>query len=228
MSRPGELASEFWFEQAASESAVMRGPGIVVIFTQGRGLVHALRIPTGSSGAAIGSTPCLVQVNSVPEEGAQPSDGQQISNPLYQDLVPHELAHDRSHGICALLTGSCFDHHYSAVFSLGRDTEAPDRVVFDIDVADRCRGPVEKLAATYIVSCAEAAIESKSASASSLIWSVGPGDLELVALPPAKILGPSSSSEGMRVQVEARIDPNTHTQRLHYQWRWASCPDRTR
>ena len=51
-----------------------------------------------------------------------------------------------------LLTGSCFNHHFSAVFSLYRDRETPECIVLDVDIADRCRGPVEKLAATYVVS----------------------------------------------------------------------------
>ena len=49
-----------------------------------------------------------------------------------------------------LLTGSSFNHHFSAVFSLYRDAEQPDSIVLDVDVADRFRGPVEKLAATYL------------------------------------------------------------------------------
>jgi hypothetical protein len=228
MSRPGEDTTEFWFEQAASEIAAMHGPGIAVSFTQERGLVHAMRIEARSSAAAIGVTPWVVRAKSAPEQDDDLFDGRRIGNPVYQELVPHELAHDRSGGVCALLTGSCLDHHFSAVFSLGRDKVAPELIVFDIDVADRCRGPVEKLAATYIVSCDDGAVETKSTAASSLVWGVAAGELELAALPPAKIIGPSSSGEGMRVQVQARIDPNTHTQRLHYRWRWASCPDLTR
>jgi hypothetical protein len=228
MSRPRDEVKEFWFEQAASETAVMRGRGIAVVFTQGRGLAHSLRIEPGSSAVAIGSSPCVVQATSIPDQDADQFDGRRIGNPLYQELVPHELAHDRSRGIRALLTGSCFDHHFSAVFSLGRDKGAQDCVVFDIDVADRCRRPVEQLAATYIVTCAKTPIEIKRTSATSLICGVGAGDLELAALPSATILHPSSSSAGVRVQVQARIDPKTHTQRLHYCWRWASCPDLTR
>jgi hypothetical protein len=228
MSRPGEELTEFWFEQAASETAIIRGPGISVVFRQGRGLVHTLRVEAGSSTAEIGLTPWRVQATSVPDQEVEQFDARRIGNPFYQELVLHELAVDRGRGICVLLTGSCFDHHFSAVFSLGRDKEAPDRVVFDIDVADRCRGPVEKLAATYVVSCADAAIETRSTAANSLVWGVAAGDLELVALPPARILDPSSGSEGLKVQVQARIDPNTHTHRLHYRWRWASCPDLSR
>jgi hypothetical protein len=228
MSRPGEAVTEFWFEQAGSETPVMRGPGVAVAFSQSRGLVHAFRIEPGPSAAATGLKLCLMQAASVPDQEHEQSGGRRIGNPLYQELVPHELAHDQSGGICALLTGSCFNHHFSAVFSLGRDQDAPGCIVFDIDVADRCRGPVEKLAATYIVCCPDLAIETTGARSSSLIWEVGGGLLELVALPPAIIDEPTSSCEGMRIQIQARIEVHTHTQRLHYRWRWASCPDLTR
>ena len=225
MSGPADQVTEFRFEQPASETPVMRGPGVAVAFSQARGLVHALRIEARPGVAA---KPWLVQAASVPDDENQQRDGRRIGNPLYQELVPHELAHSRGRGICALLTGSCFEHHFSAVFSLGRDQDAPERIVLDIDAADRCRGPVEMLAATYIVSCANATIETRNATDSSLVWRVAGGILELVALSPAIIDEPGSSGEGIKVQVQARIDPNTHTQRLHYRWRWASCPDLTR
>jgi hypothetical protein len=228
MSRPGEGATEFWFEQTASETVVMRGPGIAIVFRHGTGLVHSLRIEAGSSSAAIASAPWLIQAASVPEQDAEQLDRRRIGNPLYQELVPHALADDQRSGICALLTGSYFDHHFSAVFSLGRDKESTGRVVFDIDVADRCRRPVEELAATYIVNCADEPIEHNRTNERSLVWRVAAGDLELVALPPATILDPGSSSEGLRVQVQALVDPHTHTQRLHYRWRWANCPDLSR
>jgi hypothetical protein len=223
-----DAVTEFWFELAASETPVMHGPGVAVAFSQASGLMHALRIETGPNAAAIGRKPFLLQATTVALQEDEQSLGRRIGNPVFQELVPHELPRDQGDGICALLTGSCFNHHFSAVFSLGRDQDVPGRIVFDIDAADRCRGPVEKLAATYIVSCPDVAIETSAATARSLIWDVGGGSLELVALPPAEIDEPRSSREGMKVQIQARIEPHTHTQRLHYCWRWASCPDLTR
>jgi hypothetical protein len=228
MNRPGEELREFWFEQAESETPLLRGPGVGVVFSRARGFSHLLRVANGASAAPIELDPGIVQAASVPNEENVLFDGRRIGNPLYQELVPHEQGHDRGRGVCALLTGSCFNHHFSGVYSLGWDQDAPERIVLDVDVADRCRGPVEKLAATYIVSGALVAIEPETASANSLIFRVDRGLLELVAVPPAIIDPPSSFGGGIRIQIQARIDPQTHTQRLHYCWRWASCEDLTR
>jgi hypothetical protein len=228
MNRPGEEVTEFWFERALSETPVMRGPGVAIVFSRARGFSHALRVGKGASSEAIELEPKLLQAASVPDEADDQFDGRQIGNPLYQELVPHEQGRERGRGTCALLTGSCFNHHFSGVFSLGWDQDAPDRLVFDVDVADRCRGPVEKLAATYVVTGADVAIEAETATANSLIFRVGRGLLELAAAPPAIIDAPGSSGGGIRIQIQARIDPQTHTQRLHYRWRWASCEGLTR
>ena len=42
-------------------------------------------------------------------------------------------------GRCLLLTGTYFQHHFSAAVTLGIDPERPDSPVLDVDVADRCR-----------------------------------------------------------------------------------------
>jgi hypothetical protein len=224
MSRPGENVTEFRFEHAGSDAQVMMcGPGAAVVFSQARGLAHALRIGRKATPAAAnGLNEWLIQAASVPESEGQHLDGRRLENPVYQELVRHELTSGSGRGICALLTGSCFDHHFSAVFGLGPDRDAPECIVFEIDVADRCRGQVEMLAATYTLTGADLAIAPSRATPSSLTWNVGGGVLELEACAPAIIDEPSSTSEGMRVQIQALINPQTHTQRLHYRWRWAS------
>ena len=46
-----------------------------------------------------------------------------------------------SAGSACCLTGQSFQHHFSAAVSLFRDPASPRFVVFDVDVADRCRAP---------------------------------------------------------------------------------------
>lgn len=222
---------EFWFDQAAAETPVMRGPGIEVSFNQGNGWGHSLRFSERAGVSTNRHGRWLVRADTALEQEIEPAEPRRIANPVYQAFVPHELANDRGPGLCALLTGSCFDHHFSAVFSLYLEPEPPHRVVLDVDVADRCRGSVDKLAATYIVRDSEGWAAPPGGGLSSVVWqSVPPGNglLEFVAMPPSLIDEPTFSVTATRVQVQARIDPSTHTQRLHYRWRWASCPDLSR
>jgi hypothetical protein len=225
MSRTDENVADFWFQKGPWDVPMMCGPGIAVVFAQASGLVHALRIgrrTTDPAGLALKHY--FIQAASAPEAEGQLHGGRRIENPVYQEIVPHELTSDPNRGICALLTGSGFDHHFSAVFSLGFDRASPDAIVFEIDVADRCRGPVEKLAATYLMTGQDqdVAIATRRPTASSLTWNVDGGVLELEALAPAIIDDPSTTSQGVKVQIQARIDPQILTHRLHYRWRWAS------
>jgi hypothetical protein len=226
MSRPNAKGADFWFQKGLHDAPMLCGPGVAVVFVQGAsGLVHGLNIGSKATPPArLALKHYMIQAGSLPEPDSQQLDRRQIDNPVYQELVPQELTSGASDGICALLTGSCFDHHFSAVFSLGRDRDSPQCTVLDIDVADRCRGPVEKLAASYIVTGhgRDVAVETFCATANSVTWDVNGAVLELEALAPAVIEEPSSSEEGVKIQIQARIDPQTYTQRLRYRWRWAS------
>ena len=145
--------------------------------------------------------------------------------------MPHDLGDHAGHRPSALLTGSSLNHHFSAVFSLSRDTETPDCIVLDVDVADRCRGPVEKLAATYVVSGSLLSGEPAHISTTSLEWrteAVHPGRIELIAIPFATVDRSTSPAGDQHVQIQARIDAASHTQRLRYRWRWARSSDLTR
>ncbi len=209
----------------------MRGPGVEVSFRHGNGWDYQLRFEDALAATEVRPIRWLVKSSTAIEDEIKPAQPGRIPNPVYQAFVPHELAGDRGTGLCALLTGSCFNHHFSAVFSLFSDPEMPPRLIFDVDLADRCRGPVEELAATYIISEKTGSATSISAGSNRVAWhgaSPGDGLLELIAMPPAVIGDPSSFSTATRVQVQARIDPGTHTQRLHYRWRWASCASLTR
>ncbi len=223
--------SEFWFEQPGSESPVMRGPGIEVSFSHGNAWDHRIRFDGGSTASGPGRPRLLVRPAAENEDEIEPAEPGRIANPVYQAFVPHELAPSRGPGLCALLTGSCFDHHFSAVLSLYPDPELPARVVFEVDLADRCRGSVDMLAATYLISDPARSETLLDVRSNRVAWrGARPGDglLELIATPPAMIGDQTPFSASSRVQVLARIDPNTHTQRLHYRWRWASCADLTR
>jgi hypothetical protein len=222
---------EFRFEQAGSDTPVMRGPGVEVSFSHGNAWDHRLRFDDGSAASVPGVARWLVRPAMAIEDEIEPAEPSRIANPVYQAFVPHELARDRGLGLCALLTGSCFNHHFSAVLSLYPDPEMPLRVVFELDLADRCRGSIDKLAATYLVSDAAGTSRPLLTSSDRVVWqgaSPGDGLLELIAMPPAIIGDPTLLSTSTRVQVQARIDASTHTQRLHYRWRWASCADLTR
>ncbi len=226
-------STEFWFDQVGSGSLVMRGPGIAVVFSSDRGLLgHAICIDSGSSAPASLHASWLVRTDDLGKQEMEAQGGRRVGNPAYQEIVPHELEHHGREGLCALLTGSCFDHHFSAVFSLFRDREMPQFIVLDVDVADRCRGPVEKLAATYVVSGLSLSPDARQNSTNSLCWrgsdASGAGLLELIAVPPASISEETPASVGSRVQVRAIVDPKIHTQRLCYRWRWASNSGLTR
>ena len=158
---------DFWFDHVQPGSLVLHAPGISLVFSRDRGLAHALWVDSGSAAPAIGLESWLVRSGEFTDQEIEEAQGRRknphpvprperegaiIDNPVYQEIVPHELAHERRTGVCALLTGSCFDHHFSAVFSLYRELKTPQCIVLDVDVADRCRGSIEKLAATYSVS----------------------------------------------------------------------------
>jgi hypothetical protein len=224
--------SKFRFEQPASDKPAMRGPGIEVDFdfNQKSGWVHRLRFDDGSTKMS-DTRRWLVRPVTPIEIEIEPVTPRRIANPVYQALVPHELPGERGPGLCALLTGSCFDHHFSAVFRLFPDPVTPAQVIFEVDLADRCRGSIEELAATYMISEAAGSARPTSACSSRVAWqgtATSNGSLELLAMPPTVIGDPTSLSTATRVQVQARIDPGTHTQRLHYRWRWASRAGLTR
>jgi hypothetical protein len=224
---------EFWFEREESGPAVMYAPGVALVFRRERGLgfTHAIHFNSDAGNRAIALESAIVWSARFTDPDIDGAQGAWIDDPVYQELVLHEPSGARETGLCALLTGSCFDHHFSAVFSLFRDPETPRSIVLDVDVADRCRGQVEKLAATYFVSQSVSCRDTIHATASSAAWqsvSSRSGRLELIAAPPSTLDLSTSSSPGARVQILAEIDKKTHTQRLRYRWRWASSSDLTR
>jgi hypothetical protein len=212
----------------------MCAPGLIVSFARAGSLIHTIQIrpasmlePDGKSRFDAGSF--LVSPQS--ECDIDPDDPGRVFNPVYQELVQHELPAHQGAGLCVLLTGSAFQHHFSAVFGLYRDRTKPSSIILDVDLADRVRAPIALLAVTYSIHRKGGNPELIDATAGTLAWrggSLGDGTLELLADPPARLGTPEARQWSTIVRVEARIDPQTFTQRLHYCWRWTSCADATR
>ncbi len=102
--------------------------------------------------------------------------------------------------------------------------------MLDIDVADRCRSPVESLAATYTVGLDSGALARGRAGSDR----AGKSTAEVAAgsssrrLPRAQLVMAEAGRTATRVQVFAAIQPGGFTHRLHYRWRWASSSGLTR
>jgi hypothetical protein len=209
----------------------MCGPGVTVSFTRAINLAHVIRIrrERGTDGA--GNPAAGERFVSVSSEGECDVDPARVSNPVYQELVKHELPRGQGPGLCVLLTGSSFQHHFSAVFGLYCDRAMPSAVVLEVNLADRCRMPIKTLAATYSVDHVDGEPGRFDARAHAVIWRGGPlgdGTLELLAEPPASVSARQMGDASTVLRVEGWIDPKTFTQRLNYRWRWTSCADLTR
>jgi hypothetical protein len=154
-------------------------------------------------------------------------DPGQVVSPVYQELHQHELAGEG--GLCLLLTGRAFEHHFSASFDLRADRADPEWLVLDVDIADRCRARVASLCATYRV--ARDSAELEGAGPGRISWSgIGPGPsrIELLAVGSSQLALSDPEPLTMRVQAVAAIEPGSHTQRLRYRWRWTRLAGRTR
>lgn len=139
---------------------------------------------------------------------------ERVVSPTYQEFA----LEGRGASVVTLLVGQSGKHHFSAVVAI-REGDGPD--VIEVDVADRCRGRVESLAVTYRVNLPADAL--RSVEDRSVSWETPDGRLDFEAEEPGRVI---LSEAGRRtlVQAEARIDPNNHTQRCLYRWRWT--PDR--
>jgi hypothetical protein len=142
-----------------------------------------------------------------------------VVSPVFQEAHRH----DPEAAVGLLLTGNWFQHHFSAAVSLSVDPVAEQGAVFDVDVADRCRSPVEVLAATYILPPDSGALES--AGPERIVWQVqgsSPGRLELIASTGTSLAMAEAGRAATQVQILAAIEPGGFTHRLRYQWRWAT------
>jgi hypothetical protein len=157
------------------------------------------------------------------ETDLERDDPQRIVSPVYQEIQRHEFSADQICGQCVLLTGRAFKHNFSAAVTLAHDVDEPAFVVLDIDVADRCREPVESLAATYLARLGSS--ELVDAGPHAVCWSggsIGSARLELHSDRPARLALAEAGRQSTRVQVLGTIHPGEFTHRLRYRWRWSA------
>ena len=140
-------------------------------------------------------------------------DPTRVVSPAYQQL--HFQEDGRS--MQALLVGQSGPHHFSAVFTLVEEIFGD--VSIHVDVADRCRGPVEAFASTYAVNARSD--ELADASPIKASWNFGPDCLAFVARPPAQVAVAEAGRLATSIQALAGPDPGSATRRLLYDWHWS-------
>lgn len=188
-------------------------PGVQLIFSWlGDRWGHALVIGN-DAGAA---DPSRELARSV-ESDADRDDPARVVSPAYQELREHPF----DDGIRVLLTGQATPHHFSAVVTVRC---AGGGIAFEFDVADRCRGHVAALGATYLVPLGSS--DLADGTAQRVAWrSEGLGQgrvLEFASDGPACVSLAEAGRRASRVQALASIEPRERTHRLVYQWRWLS------
>jgi hypothetical protein len=161
------------------------------------------------------------EIVSAMESQADRDDPGRIVSPVYQELHRHEPAYNQTDGICLLLTGNFFQHHFSAVISLFRDPDSRHHAILDFDVADRCRRPVLSLAATYLVR--RGSSDLAEADHHGIAWNpstIVPGRLAVECISAGTLALAEAGRLATRVQALATLDPALFTHRLRYRWRW--------
>jgi hypothetical protein len=207
----------FYWDQT-EDRADMCGPGLLVAFARtGMVWTHSLVLP-GEEGHELARA-----VETDPER----DDPRRVVSPVYQEIHRHQSA--LGPGLCVLLTGTLHKHHFSAAINLGRDPDWPYGMMLDVDVADRCRSPVENLSATYTVALDSGKLAR--AGPEAITWDnvgAGEGGLEIEPVAPSTLVLAEAGRSATRVQVIAAIQPAGFTHRLHYRWRWTSRAGLTR
>ena len=163
------------------------------------------------------------------ESDPQEGDPARVVSPVYQELHRHAYAGDDARGVCLLLTGKHFHHHFSAAVTISSDPDDARAIIVDFDVADRCRAEVASLAATYLVRLGSS--ELQDAAPTSILWtggSLGDGSLSLKSESETVLALAEAGRQSARAQALARLDAGSFTHRLHYQWRWVTVSERTR
>jgi hypothetical protein len=153
-------------------------------------------------------------------------DPTRVVSPAYQDLQFQE----KGSTMLALLVGQSGPHHFSAVFDLEEQVgekpagwpheRRPLTIEIKIDVADRCRGPVDALAATYTVDARSG--DLAHAHSSVCAWDFGPDRLVFEAIDPARVSLAEAGRRATLIQALAGDEKNSSTQRFLYQWSWVS------
>ena len=176
-------------------------------------------VPTGPAGS-------LPRVAAV-EATADPEGHHRVVSPAYQQI---HLEEDKAAGVVhAFLVGQSGPHHFSAAF---RIEDRPHGAVVDVDVADRCRAPVEYLAATYNVDGSpgtwseEATAAGDPAARRALVLTCEHphARLSFEADHPGRHLVEEAGHGAVRVQALAHTAAGERTHRFRYRWRWVTDP----
>lgn len=142
------------------------------------------------------------------EGGDDPS---RVVSPAYQQFHWHEDGGE------AMLIGQSGPHTFSAVFRLSASEAG---AVLSVDLADRCREPVNALACTYVADLNSGNLDS--ADSASIVWSLGEpaGRLSLDSEGSTTLSLAEAGRRGTQVQALGAIDPEALTHRLAYRWSW--------
>ena len=162
---------------------------------------HALELPGGDP------LPIVRSLEGDPDR----DHSARVVSPAYQQLEFQE----RGATWQALLVGQSGPHHFSAVFEL---TEAADAVEVAVDVADRCRAPIEALACTYLIEALSG--DLIDAGPTGVAWSLATGRLDFRTTDPAHTQLAEAGRRASRVQANFALLPGVQTHRGAYQWRW--------
>jgi hypothetical protein len=162
-------------------------------------------------GLSVGQPPEPIPAVRAIEADPSPDDPARVISPAYQE-VQFQPGTDR---LGALLLGQAGRHHFSAVFTVW---EEPSATCIAVDVADRCRYAPAALACTYQVDLPHDT--PLAADEARVTWTLDGGRLTLEVPESSRIVRIEQTRRAPRLRVEARIDPNNHTQRCHYGWRW--------
>jgi hypothetical protein len=196
----------------------IRSPGLRISFTRVAGSwTHSLLLSDDGNSE-------LARPLEIPAEHTERG---RIVRPVFDELVRHEGGD--TPGLCLLLTGRLFHHHFSAVVTIGVDPERPGNVMVDFDVADRCRGPVKSLTASYLVQFRGNTVVDPAPKL--ITWDKVDGcesRLELEAFPPTSLGFTEAGRNAVGAHVFAEIRPGNFTHRLRYRWRWTTSSGLTR
>src|SRR5262245_4456494 len=111
------MADEFTWEQS-DDAFVIRGPQARISMARiGGRWTHRLELDEEKF-TALGASPVLISAVEVEPEHSDPA---RIVSPVYQELQRHNFAGDQLRGVCLLLTGHLFQHHFSVAVSAFRD-----------------------------------------------------------------------------------------------------------
>jgi hypothetical protein len=155
--------------------------------------------------------PGSVVVRSVESDPQRESEEPgRVLSPAYQQV------HFQRNGpsVHALLVGEAGPHRFSASF---RVEESGNGTIVEVDVADRCRKPVEALACTYTLSLTSS--DLGDADPSRIVWERGGERLTFESAgPPSLLTMAEAGRSATRVQAAASIDPERATRRWAYRW----------